>query len=315
MTPFTFLRYRACPLLRPPPVARPGPAASPVPTAETTASSCPPPRPSASPPSSTRSAPAAGCRCAVNRARQPVVLPVALFVLKQVFFPLTQGSQYYLVIFLAVTLPLASSATASGPPSTTRSRCSTRPSATTTRASSTGRWPLVTLVVGLYPVLPIPLSSVGVGGYEGFLDRQGTLLTLDVVAGHGADGAGAGGHPAHHRPGAAHRLRRLLRLRLLRRLPADRLADLAHRASTPADRQRALQRGQRLLRHTARRRGDVHRAVHDLRRRAGATGAGRFFVDLSFALFRKSAHRAGPHGRRRPGSCSARCPAPAPRPR
>ncbi|MGA9749897.1 MAG: hypothetical protein WBQ50_20785, partial [Nocardioides sp.] len=42
---------------------------------------------------------------------------------------------------------------------------------------------LLTLVVGLYPVLPIPLSSIGFGGYEGFLDRQGTLLTLDVLAG------------------------------------------------------------------------------------------------------------------------------------
>ena len=197
---------------------------------------------------------------------------VALFVLKQVFFPLTQGSQYYLVIFLAVTLPLAFVCY--------RFRASQHDPVemlnATERNDNPGivDWALaaLTLVVGLYPILPIPESSIGFGGYEGFLDRQGSLLTLDVDRRHAADGAGPRGHPPHHRTGAPGRLRHLLRLRLLRRLPADRLGDLAHRPLGRADRERALQRGQRLLRCPARRRGDVHRAVHHLRRGPGADG-------------------------------------------
>ena len=108
---------------------------------------------------------------------------VALFVLKQVFFPLTQGSQYYLVIFLAVTLPLAFVCY--------RFRASQHDPVemlnATERNDNPGLvdWALaaLTLVVGLYPILPIPESSIGFGGYEGFLDRQGSLLTLDVIAG------------------------------------------------------------------------------------------------------------------------------------
>jgi TRAP-type uncharacterized transport system fused permease subunit len=108
---------------------------------------------------------------------------VALFVLKQVFLPLTQGSQYYLVIFLAVTLPLAFVCY--------RFRAAQHDPVemlnATERNDNPGLvdWALaaLTLVVGLYPILPIPESSVGFGGYEGFLDRQGSLLTLDVIAG------------------------------------------------------------------------------------------------------------------------------------
>ncbi|MDQ4053046.1 MAG: TRAP transporter fused permease subunit [Actinomycetota bacterium] len=105
---------------------------------------------------------------------------VALFVLRQVFWPLTQGSQFYLVIFLGVTLPLVFLAY----------RGRARRSATSgddARRDDPGAvdWALATLAlaVGLYPVLPVPLSAVGFGGYEGFLDRQGVLLPLDVAAG------------------------------------------------------------------------------------------------------------------------------------
>jgi hypothetical protein len=31
----------------------------------------------------------------------------------------------------------------------------------------------ITLLVGLYPVLPIPLQALGFGGFQEFLDRQG----------------------------------------------------------------------------------------------------------------------------------------------
>src|SRR5690606_28410860 len=99
---------------------------------------------------------------------------VALFVLKQVLAPLALGSQYCLVIFLGVTLPLIFL------PYRARARRSEG-------SDDPGilDWLLagVALFVGLYPVLPIPLSEIGFGGFEGFLDRQGSLLTLDIAAG------------------------------------------------------------------------------------------------------------------------------------
>lgn len=101
---------------------------------------------------------------------------VALFVLRQVFWPLVQGSQYYLIWFLGITLPLVFVSY--------RSRA---------RKADTGPeddpgvvdWVLagIALLVGLYPILPMPASDLGGGGFTGFLDRQGSLLTLDIVAG------------------------------------------------------------------------------------------------------------------------------------
>jgi TRAP transporter 4TM/12TM fusion protein len=100
---------------------------------------------------------------------------VALFVLRQVFWPLDQGSQYYLIWFLGLTLPLIFVCY--------RSRA---------RQGDDGKddpavldWMLagVALVLGLYPVLPVPQSDFGFGGFGGFLDRQGSLLLGDVVAG------------------------------------------------------------------------------------------------------------------------------------
>ncbi|WP_082599339.1 MULTISPECIES: TRAP transporter permease [unclassified Nocardioides] len=108
---------------------------------------------------------------------------VALFVLKQVFWPLTLGSQYYLVLFLATTLPLAFVCY--------RFRASRHDPIEALNATERNDNPgivdwalaLITLVVGLYPVLPIAQTSYGFGGYEGFLDRQGSLLDLDIAAG------------------------------------------------------------------------------------------------------------------------------------
>ncbi|WP_435200249.1 TRAP transporter permease [Janibacter sp. GS2] len=114
---------------------------------------------------------------------------VALFVLRQVFDPLDLGSQYYLVLFLAVTLPLIfvcyrmrgrREVAADIDPGT--DRAGRLPGSDNPGVVD---WALagVALLVGLYPVLPIPLNDLGFGGYGGFLDRQGSLLTLDIVAG------------------------------------------------------------------------------------------------------------------------------------
>ncbi|MFC5099361.1 hypothetical protein [Kibdelosporangium philippinense] len=90
---------------------------------------------------------------------------VALLVLKQVFLPFDQGNQYYLVIFLAVTLPLVF--------------LSYRPGGRKAKEEDDPGvidWVLsaITLVVALYPLLT---------GFDDFLDRQGQLSTVDVLAG------------------------------------------------------------------------------------------------------------------------------------
>ncbi|MCR3746811.1 TRAP transporter, 4TM/12TM fusion protein [Lentzea californiensis] len=85
-------------------------------------------------------------------------LLIALLVLKQVFFPFAKGSQYYLIMFLAVTLPLVFLAYGRG------------------HTPPWWDWVLAALafVVAAYPL---------VGGYDEFLNRQGQLSTLDVIAG------------------------------------------------------------------------------------------------------------------------------------
>ncbi|MEU4806763.1 TRAP transporter fused permease subunit [Actinosynnema sp. NPDC023587] len=89
-------------------------------------------------------------------------LGIALLVLKQVFWPFAKGGQYYLVIFLAVTLPLVFLCY--------RGR----------RGGDGAPGPLdwvpalLAFVVGAYPLF---------GGFDAFLDRQGQLTVLDVVAG------------------------------------------------------------------------------------------------------------------------------------
>ena len=96
-----------------------------------------------------------------------VAFAVALLVLWQVFRPLAQGSQFYLIVFLAGTLPLVFLAYRAG----FGGRGGDRPTAVD--------WVLAaaTLLVCLYPINPFG------GGYDGFLDRQGLLDTPDVVAG------------------------------------------------------------------------------------------------------------------------------------
>ena len=96
-----------------------------------------------------------------------VACVVALLVLWQVFRPLAQGSQFYLIVFLAGTLPLVLLCYHSGWGRAPR------------RRPSVADWVLaaVTLIVCLYPISPFG------GGYDGFLNRQGLLEPADVLFG------------------------------------------------------------------------------------------------------------------------------------
>ncbi|MGQ0840342.1 TRAP transporter permease [Actinokineospora sp.] len=96
---------------------------------------------------------------------------IALLVLKQVFWPFATGNQYYLVIFLGLTLPLVF--------------LTYRPTVKRRDPDNPGvlDWVLAgaALLVGLYPVLPFGGNGFA-GGYDAFLDRP-TLSTPDVIAG------------------------------------------------------------------------------------------------------------------------------------
>ncbi|MEV6488244.1 TRAP transporter fused permease subunit [Actinoplanes sp. NPDC051633] len=94
-----------------------------------------------------------------------VAFLVALLVLWEVFRPLAQGSQFYLIIFLAGTLPLVF--------------LSYHPGFGSKDRPTILDWSLavLALIVCLYPLNPFN------GGYDGFLNRQGLLETDDIVAG------------------------------------------------------------------------------------------------------------------------------------
>ncbi|WP_229072929.1 TRAP transporter fused permease subunit [Actinoplanes sp. DH11] len=97
-----------------------------------------------------------------------VAFGVALLVLWQVFRPLAQGSQFYLIIFLAGTLPLVFLAYRMGL-GTRGGR--DRPTVADLLLA------VLALVVCLYPVNPFG------GGYDAFLNRQGLLESVDVAFG------------------------------------------------------------------------------------------------------------------------------------
>ncbi|MCI4062104.1 TRAP transporter fused permease subunit [Micromonospora sp. R77] len=122
---------------------------------------------------------------------------IALLALRQVFFPLAQGSKYYLIIFLAGVLPVVFLAYPADLPiprrarteDHTEGRAGDRAPADGTADRPAGGptvvdWVLAAaaLVSCLYPVLPVALGSGG-GGYDAFLDRQGLLVPLDVAMG------------------------------------------------------------------------------------------------------------------------------------
>ena len=90
----------------------------------------------------------------------------SVFVLWQVFAPLQRGNQYYLILFLAAVLPLVF---------VCYRAAGRRPDERGGRDDpGVLDWALagVTLLVALYPVLPIGVGDAG-GGFDAFLDRQG----------------------------------------------------------------------------------------------------------------------------------------------
>ncbi len=105
-----------------------------------------------------------------------VAVAVALLVLWQVYRPLAQGSQYYLIIFLAGTLPLAFLAYRSGLAYRFGRAYRAGPPPGGREQPTGPDWLLagLALIVCLYPLNPFT------GGYNGFLDRQGLLEPVDV---------------------------------------------------------------------------------------------------------------------------------------
>jgi len=104
----------------------------------------------------------------VRRLVDLVAIGIAVFALYEMFRPLSQGSQYYLIIFLGVALPLVFLLYRSGLPQ----RDADRPSPLDWLLAA------LALITCLYPVLPI-----AGGGYDAFLDRQGLLDPFDVAMG------------------------------------------------------------------------------------------------------------------------------------
>ncbi|MEV0807300.1 TRAP transporter fused permease subunit [Micromonospora sp. NPDC050200] len=123
-------------------------------------------------------------------------LAIALLALVQVFQPLPQGSKYYLIIFLAGVLPTVFLAYPADLAFPRRPRPAPAPGAGADQAEPARRvapdraGPTlpdrvlagVALVSCLYPVLPFTVGGGG-GGYDAFLDRQGLLVGLDVAMG------------------------------------------------------------------------------------------------------------------------------------
>ncbi len=123
-----------------------------------------------------------------------LAVAVALLALLQVFAPLSQGSKYYLIFFLAGVLPMVFLAYPADLPVPRRRRrradaAPTTDPAVTVPARGGGRpslpdWLLAGAALAgcLYPVLPVAVGGGG-GGYDAFLDRQGLLAPMDVAMG------------------------------------------------------------------------------------------------------------------------------------
>jgi TRAP transporter 4TM/12TM fusion protein len=102
-----------------------------------------------------------------------VAFAVAILTIWQVFQPLSQGSQFYLIVFLAGTLPLVFLVYRSGWGGLDPAD---RPGVLDWCIAT------ATLLVCLYPIQPMRIGSAG-GGYDAFLDRQGLLELLDTAMG------------------------------------------------------------------------------------------------------------------------------------
>jgi TRAP transporter 4TM/12TM fusion protein len=115
---------------------------------------------------------------------------IGLFALYQVFFPLAQGNQVSLILFLAAVLPLTLLCYRSGIRLRPR-KAETNSESKAREDSEVGRqnptpldWllALVALVACLYPVLPFQIGDGG-GGFDDFLSRQSTPGVVDVIVG------------------------------------------------------------------------------------------------------------------------------------
>jgi TRAP transporter 4TM/12TM fusion protein len=134
----------------------------------------------------------------VNVVVTAATVGIALLSLWQVFFPLPQGSKYYLIIFLAGVLPIVFLAYPADLPLPRLRRpadpaaagaaatdlAATRPADRRSAGPTVVDWILAVaaLLCCLYPVLPVALGAGG-GGYDAFLDRQGLLVGVDVAMG------------------------------------------------------------------------------------------------------------------------------------
>jgi TRAP transporter 4TM/12TM fusion protein len=99
---------------------------------------------------------------------------ISLFVLRQVFAPLAYGNQFYLILFLGFVLPLVFICY--------KPRLRRDPGVADRPGVLDWVLAAVALVVCLYPVLPFQIGESG-GGFDAFLDRQGSLTPLDVAMG------------------------------------------------------------------------------------------------------------------------------------
>ena len=102
---------------------------------------------------------------------------VGLFAVYQVFYPLAQGNQVSLILFLAAVLPLTLLCYRSG--LRLRRHAASQPSRDTPTPID---WLLavVALAACLYPVVPFEFAGGG-GGFDDFLSRQGMPATVDVT--------------------------------------------------------------------------------------------------------------------------------------
>lgn len=103
---------------------------------------------------------------------------VGLFALYQVFFPLAQGNQFALILFLAAVLPL----TLLGYRSGLRLRRHKVPQSRQNATPADWMLAITALVACLYPLLPFEIGDGG-GGFDQFLSRQGMPATVDVIVG------------------------------------------------------------------------------------------------------------------------------------
>jgi TRAP transporter 4TM/12TM fusion protein len=113
----------------------------------------------------------------LDRALGAVCFAVSVFVLWQVFAPLRRGNQYFLILFLAAVLPLVFICYRA------RVRRTDAPGTTDDPPATDWLLAVLAVLVCLYPVLPIVVGDSG--GFDAFLDRQGSLTVVDIAMGTG----------------------------------------------------------------------------------------------------------------------------------